>query len=99
MERQQQWQELEAGPAGCVEDEVWPMHMVSGQCYVKDLTFPSQVHALPEDHSDLCSRMQLSHFEMTYPCSVIMPLLPATMLVQKLDIGRRQRLRHHDPGV
>lgn len=43
--------------------------------------------------------MLLLHSEMTYPCSVVMPLLPATMLVQELNVGRRQRLRHHDPGV
>lgn len=28
-----------------------------------------------------------------------MPLLPATMSVQELDVRGRQRVWHHDPGV
>jgi len=36
---------------------------------------------------------------MTHPCCIVVPLLPASVSVQEFDICRRQRLRHHDPGV
>ncbi len=36
---------------------------------------------------------------MTHSCCIVVPLLPASMPVQELDICRRQRLWHHNPGV
>lgn len=57
--------------------------------------------AQPSHVSHVWMGRHMTHcvWHAAYPCSIVMPLLPATMSVQELDVRWRQCVWHHDPGV